>query len=69
MCTLYPYGLNKEITVMKKNVPLRKLFPTLPIHGESFLNVRTRSNKSNFSSYLQVSTFFFVKLPWSNGKV
>ena len=45
MCTLYPYGRNKEIKVMKKNVPLRKLFPALPIHGESFLNVRTRSNK------------------------
>ena len=30
--TIYPYGLNKKAKVMNKNIPVGKLYPSLPTY-------------------------------------
>lgn len=39
--TFYPFGLNKKTKVLNKNVPVGKLFPSLPTYEEHYLNVMT----------------------------
>lgn len=39
--TIYPYEVNEKTKVMNKNVPVGKLFPSLPTYEEHYLNVMT----------------------------
>ena len=41
--TVYPYGLNDRTKLMNNNLPIGKLFPSLPRHGTKFNGHHTRS--------------------------
>ena len=43
--TVYPYGLNEKTKFMKEGVPIGRLFPPLPRHGERYINIRKRQKQ------------------------
>ena len=49
--TVYPYGLNDRAKSINSDVPVGKLFPPLPRHGNKFVEQRTRSPRNSTPSH------------------
>ena len=45
--TIYPYGLNEKSKYMNQNIPVGRLFPSLPRYGEKYLHQRSRIHRHN----------------------
>ena len=49
--TVYPYGLNDRAKSINSNIPIGKLFPPLPRHGNKFVNQRSRTHRNSTPSH------------------
>ena len=49
--TVYPYGLNDRAKSANSDVPVGKLFPPLPRHGNKFVDQRTRTPRNSTPSH------------------
>ena len=49
--TVYPYGLNDRAKSINSDVPVGKLFPPLPRHGNKFIDQRARTPRNSTPSH------------------
>ena len=56
--TVYPYGLNDKTKDMNKEVPVGKLFPSLPRYGPRYIDHRSRTNNILNGNFLLNITSF-----------
>ena len=54
--TVYPYGLNDRTKSMNADVPIGKLFPPLPRHGNKYVDHRTRTHRNSTNSHPDLDT-------------
>ena len=67
--TIYPYGLNEKTKDMNKDLPVGKLFPSLPRYGLRFVNQRSRAkNPINQDHLINIHSFldYIFSLPTFN---
>ena len=49
--TVYPYGLNDRVKSINSEIPVGKLFPPLPRHGNKFVDQRLRTPRNSTPSH------------------
>ena len=49
--TVYPYGLNDRAKSINSEIPIGKLFPPLPRHGNKYVDHRSRTHRNSTPSH------------------